>query len=1018
MQISQFCIQRPVFATVINLLILLMGLVTYRMLTVREYPNVSIPVVNVETSYRGANAEIIETQITQPLEDVLSGIEGIDYISSQTLDEKSQITLRFLPSRDIEAATNDVRDKVSTAKQYMPSEADDAVISKVEADADPIIWLAFSSNKHNLLEITDYADRYVKDKIGILPGVARVFMVGERKYAMRIWLDNKRLSAYQATVEDVANALTKQHIEIPGGRIESADREYSVLVKTELTKPNEFANIIIKDANGYLVRLGDVAKVELGPRDERFLARYNNNNTLGMGIIKQSTANPLDIAKALKKELTTIVPSLPDGMKVEIAYDSTENIIASIKGVYKSLIEAIVLVVLVIFFFLRSARATFIPLVTIPLALIGSFGFMYAFNFSVNTLTLLAMVLAIGLVVDDAIVVLENIYRHIEEGETPLQAAVKGMKEISSAVVAMTLTLVAVFIPITFMEGRLGKLFTEFCVVLAGSVLISGFTALTLSPMMCSRLLKNESKEKHNKIYLLIENGIHQFTERYRRVLTYCLHNKKWVLIGMVVAVLLNGLLYYKLPSEVAPQEDHGFVFAMGIAPDGSTVQFTDRYFSQINPMVKSIPEINRYFYVVGYPNITTGMAFMGLKDWDARRKSQQQIVESLAGPLFGIPGVMAFAMNPPSSLEESSFQGPVEFVLQVSGENEEVQRLGMQLLAKARENPKLMNVDSNLKIKKPQLLVTVNRDKAALSGVSVDTIGNTLSNLLGDNSIARFQKNGKQYDIVIQAGSDLRQRPEDILDFQLRTKNGEMVPLSNYVKVQETVAPVSLNHFNKLRSVTLTAHLAPGYSLKEALSYLQKAATEVTQSKGQYDFSGTSRVFMSQTGTMYFIFCLALVVIYMVLAAQFESLIDPLIIMLSVPLGILGGLILLNMAGGSSNIFSQIGLITLVGLITKHGVLIVQFSNALCREGKDTLQAVLEASVLRLRPILMTTGAMVLGAIPLALATGAGAKSRSEIGLVIVGGMLIGTLFTLIVVPVFYLVLAKYRKVNALVPI
>lgn len=1011
MKLSEFCIKRPVFATVINLLIMLAGIMTFKMLTVREFPNVSVPVVNVETYYEGANSTIVESQITQKLEETLSGIEGVDYMSSNTVDEKSQITLRFMPTRDIDDATNDVRDRVSRARKLLPQEADDSVISKVEADADPIIWLALSSSKHNLMEISDYADRFVKDKIEVIAGVARVLVVGERRYSMRIWLDNQRLSAYGVTVGDITEALQKQNVEIPSGRIESVDREFTVLAKTELVKPAEFKEIIVKQSQDYLVKLGEVAEVEVGPRDDRFLARYNGNSTLGLGVIKQSTANPLDIARDLNKVSDQLSKILPSGMKIELAYDSTENIRESIKAVSHTLLEAIGLVVLVIFMFLRSVRATIIPIVTIPLALIGTFSIMYINHFSINTLTLLAMVLAIGLVVDDAIVVLENIYRHIEKGEKPIVAAINGMREISSAVVAMTITLAAVFLPLSFTEGRIGKLFTEFAVVLAGSVLISGFTALTLSPMMCARILKHDDNKAHGKAYNFIETMLNKLTTGYENLLSKALNHTKVVIIGVGVALALNVFLFYKLPSELAPKEDRGFAIAIGIAPEGSTKEYTDKYAWNLKPMVEKTPEINRYFYIVGYPNVTRSIAFLGLKNWDDRKRSQDEVVQQLSGQLFGIPGILSFAVSPPSTLEEGGFGGPVSFVVQMSGSHEELIALSDKFMAKVRANPRLINVDTTLKIKKPQILVKVNRDKAASSGVSVDTIGRTLNILLGGQQVTYFQQNGKQYDVVLRGIAEQRANPSDVLDIRVRTKKGEMVPLSNFVDMVENVTPASLNHFNKLRSFTISASLAPDYSLGEALNFLEDSLDEVnTDGAANFDFDGASRNYMQSTGTLLFVFFVALLVIYLVLAAQFESIIDPFVILLTVPLGVLGALGLMKFFGASLNVFSQIGLVTLIGLITKHGVLIVQFANQLYATNQNAFESVRQAASVRFRPILMTTGATVLGALPLAMASGAGSEARQQIGLVIVGGMVFGTVLTLFVVPVMYSLLARFK--------
>ena len=1006
MVLSDISIRRPVLAIVVNLVVVLIGIIAYTRLPVRLIPNVDVPVVTVSTSYPGASAQVIESQVTQPIEDALSGVEGIEYMQSVSREQSSQVTIRFRLNRDPDGAASDVRDRVAQARQYLPEEVNEPIIQKQEADQQPIIYLAFSSDRHSQVEIADYAETLVKDRVQTIPGVAQA-QVYSSTYAMRVWLNPQRLAGYGLTPADVENALRKQNVEIPAGRVEGNQREFTVLSETDLKTPEQFGNVILGDVGGTLVRLRDVAKVELGQQEERFRARYNGKNAVPLGIVKQAVANPLDISKALETMLPQITAVLPEGMKVEIAYDSTIFISKSIDEVYWTVGEAVLLVVLVIFLFLRSGRATLIPLVTIPVSLIGAFGLMYAFGFTINTLTLLAFVLAIGLVVDDAIVMLENIVRHVEEGMKPFEAALKGSKEIGFAIVAMTLTLAAVYVPLAFSTGRTGKLFVEFALTLAGAVVVSGFTALTLSPMMCSRLLSAE--KGHGRFYQAGERVLRRLDEGYRGLLGTALR-LRFVVIGFALAVFAGAAgLFMALPSETAPSEDQGFIIAMGIAPQGSTVEYTDKYARQIEGMLKGLPDQQRVFQIVGFPDVTMTIGFTMLKDWDERDQSAKQISDALGGQMFfAVPGVMAFTQTPPP-LGSNDFLGqPVSFVVQSTGTWEELGQTVNRLMAKMRENPKLINPDSDLKLDKPQLKLDVDRDKVAAVGSDVATVGHTLETLLGGRNVTRFKRGSEQYDVIVQVQDVDRRTPGDLSNIFVRAGDGQMVQLSNLVQAHETVAAKELNHFNKLRSATVSAGLAPGYSMGEALTWMETALRDVAPGS-PYDLSGQSREFRESSNEALLIFGLALGFIYLVLAAQFESWVDPLVILLgSVPLAFFGALLLLKLMGGSFNVYTQIGLVTLVGLISKHGILIVEFANQLQEQGRSKRDAVLEAAALRLRPILMTTGAMVLGSIPLAIASGAGAEARNQLGYVIVGGMAIGTVFTLFVVPVVYLFLAR----------
>ena len=1011
MQFTELLIRRPVLATVLNLVVVLIGVVAFDRLPVREYPRIDEPVVTVETTYRGASAEIIESRVTKVLEDSLAGIEGVDTLTSISRGENSQITVKFRLERDPDAAASDVRDRVARVRGRLPTDIDEPVIAKVEADANPIIWLAFSSDRFSPLEVSDFASRIVKTRLQTLPGAADVRVFGERRYSMRIWLDRNKLAAYKLTPQDVEDALRRQNIEVPAGRIESRAREYSVVAETDLAAPEQFDDVIIKNVNNYSVRVSDVGRSELAARDERSIVRFNGRPAVALGVIKQATANPLDLSKAIRAELPKIVADLPEGVAVNVAYDSSVFIDRSIKAVFQTIGEAIVLVALVIFFFLRSVRASIIPLVTIPVSLVGAFGLMYAFGFSVNTLTLLALVLAIGLVVDDAIVVLENIYRHIESGMAPLQAALVGVKEISFAVVAMTLTLAAVYAPIAFMTGRTGRLFVEFALTLAGAVIVSGFTALTLSPMMCSKLLRHE--EKHGRFYNAVERGLEGLTNGYRRVLALAL-DARWfvVLVGLAVA-LASVVLFKVLKQELAPIEDRGTVLGVFFGPEGATIDFTDRYAKRLEEIYAKTPDVERYFVVSGNPVVSQGLSFVGLTDWDERKRKSADVANELRPKFFSLPGVFAFPILP-LSLGQSPRAKPVEVVIVTSGSYEDLERVVGKVMGEAQKNPGLLAVETDLRLNKPEIKVQVDRDRAADAGVQVEGIGRVLETMLGGRQVTRFKKNAEQYDVIVQMLPADRTNPTDISDIFVRDRDGGMVPLSSIVTQRLTVAPRELNHFAQRRAATISANLAPGYSIGEALGFLETAIKAELPPGAAIDFNGVSREFRISSAGLYFTFLLALAFIYLVLAAQFESFRDPLIIMVTVPLSITGALGALYLTGNSLNVFSQIGLVTLVGLITKHGILLVEFSNQLRDQGKAMRDAVIEAAVLRLRPILMTTGAMVLGTVPLALAHGAGAESRAAIGWVIVGGLLLGTPLTLFVVPTVYTLLARRHRAGA----
>ena len=1011
MSLSDLCIRRPVFATVLSLVVALVGAVSYTRLTVREYPKIDEPVVNVSTNYRGASAEIIESQVTKPLEDSLAGIEGIETLTSTSRNESSQITVRFKLTRDVDGAAADVRDRVSRVRSRLPDDIDEPVIAKVEADANPIIWLAFTSETVSPLAVSDYANRVVKPRLQTLPGVADVQIRGERQYAMRVDLDRDRLASFGLTTQDVEDAIRRQNIEIPAGRIESRQREFNVVSKTDLQTEQEFRDIVVRNVNGSNVRINDLARVSIAALDDRSAVRFNGVPSVSLGVVKQSTANPLDIANALKDELPRIRKDLPPGMEVRVANDQTIFIDEAIKNVYSTIFEAVVLVALVILFFLRNLRAAIVPLVTIPVSLIGACALMYALGFSINTLTLLALVLAIGLVVDDAIVVLENIYRHIEDGMPTREAAFIGMKEISFAVIAMTLTLVAVYAPVAFSTGRTGKLFVEFALTLAGAVLVSGFVALTLSPMMCSRLLRHEPS--HGRLYNAIERFIDGVGRAYARSLHWTLAHRWVVLVVMAIALALVWALLANIKRELSPVEDRGTILAIFNGPEGASIDYTTRYGREIEQLVEKVPEVDRRFVIAGVPQVNQGISFFRLVPWSERKGHVTDIVKQLAPQFAQIPGVLAVPVVPPS-LGQSPREQPVNFVIISSAPYEEMQEVVSAMLADIAKNPGFQAPDTDLRLNRPELRVAVDRDKAADANVQIDTVGRTLETMLGGRQVTRFKRDGEQYDVVVQVAKDLRAAPDDISNLFVRGRADQMIPLSSLVRVNEGIAPRELNHFGQRRAVTIRSNLAPGYTLGEALQFMQQSADKHFKSGYASDLNGQSREFRDSSSSLALTFALALAFIYLVLSAQFESFKDPFIIMLTVPLGMAGALGALLLAGASLNVYSQIGLVTLIGLITKNGILIVEFANQLQLKGRSVHDAVVEASELRLRPILMTTFAMVFGAVPLAWAHGAGAETRQQIGWVIVGGLSVGTFLTLFVIPTVYSYLARRHLPDA----
>ena len=1015
MQLSETSVRRPVFATVLSLLIVLVGFVSYTRLNVREYPKIDNPVVTVETKYTGASSAVVESQVTKVLEDSLSGIEGVDVITSISRQEQSQITVNFVLSRDADSSAADVRDKVSRVRQRLPQGIDEPVIAKVEADAFPVIWLSFSADNMDVMQLSDYANRIAKPMLQTAPGASDVRVFGERKFAMRIWLDPDRLASYKLTTQDVEDALRRSNVEVPAGRIESKFREFNVTAATDLQKPAEFRQVVIKAINGMPIRIGDVARVEQGPLSERTSTRLNGRDAITLGVIRNATANPLDLSAAVRKMIPKIKENLPPGIEIEIANDNSVFIDRSIKAVYETIVEAMVLVALVIFLFLRTFRASIIPLVTIPVCLIGTFALMALFGFTVNTLTMLALVLAIGLVVDDAIVVLENIFRHIENGMAPFHAAIRGAREVGFAVVAMTLTLAAVYAPLAFTPGRTGKLFTEFALALAGSVIVSGFVALTLTPMMCSIMLKHVN----NPTWFdrTMERYLQKLSEKYGQMLGWTLSSgrvlgrqmsRRWLVVAvMVMAGIGSFTLLKTTKSELAPLEDRGVILTVINGPDGATMDYTTRYAQTIERMASKYTEFDRIFTVVGNPTVAQGNVFYRAAPWEQRTKTTLEIAREMTPAIAGLPGVTAFPITPPS-LGQPFRDRPLNFVIVTTDSYQNLAQVVRTFQEEIAKNPGIVSVDTDLRLNKPEISMDVDRERAADMGVPIDNIARAVETMMGGRQVTRYKREGDQYDVMVQTSPSGRDTPDDIEHIFVRGRNDAMIPLSALVRIKEVVVPRELNHFGQRRSASITANIAPNYSLGEAIVFMNETAKKVLKPGYATDLNGTSREFVKTSGSLLIVFILSLLFIFLVLAAQFESFVDPLVILFSVPLSMVGALLALQLSGGTLNVFSQIGLITLVGLITKHGILIVEFANQLRAEGMDALEAVKQSATLRLRPILMTTGAMVLGAIPLALATGAGAESRKQIGWVIVGGMSLGTLLTIFVVPTMYTFFAR----------
>ena len=1010
MKLSETAIRRPVLASMFSAALVLFGVIGYTRLSVRELPDIDPPIISVSTELPGANAQVVETAVTDVLEEELSTIQGLRTLTSTSQEEFSNITLEFNLDRPVDVAAQDVRDKVSRVRGRLPVDVLEPVIAKQQADAQPFFWLALSSPNYDLMQLSDVADRLVKARLQSLAGVGSAGVFGERRFAMRVWVQPAALSARSLTVQDVESAIIARNVEIPAGRIESTRREFSVRSLGELKTPREFGELVVASQGGQFVKLKDVAKVELGPEDNRSIFRYNANPAVAIGVVRQSKANLIDVARRIRAAIPGIQQTLPPGVKLEIAFDGSVFVTHSINDARLTLLIAAILVVLIIFVFLRNLRATVIPGLAIPASIVATFAIMYFLGFSINNFTLLALTIAIGIVVDDAIIVLENAYRHQEElNEAPEPAAVNGTNEIGFAVIATTVALVAVFTPLGFLRGSTGRLLSEFGIAVAGAVVISGFVALTLTPMLCAKVLR--VPHEHGALYRVLEQGFNAVADRYAKLLQTALRHRGIVMAGTVVTVALAFVLYKNLKQELIPDDDRGFFLVVASAPEGASLDYTDGYVRQIEQIIGKTPDVQGYFTIIGGFAGGVNRAFIGviLKDWRERRHNVQQLVGMLFPQLFGIAGLRAFPYSPGAL----GFSQPVQFVVQ----HPDLARLAQAmdtLVPRARAIKGLTNIDTDLRVNKPELRVTFDRDRAEDLGVPVRDVAAALQTFLGGRRVSTFTRNDKLYYVMVQLGPGLRATPSDMSGIYLRGRGGQLVQLAALAKVEEGVGPRQINHFNRVPSFTLSASLIPPFAQGEALDSLDGLARQVLPPGSTTELAGDSREFRESGGALYFAFGVALLVVFMVLASQFESLVHPFTVLLAVPLAVTGALAtllvaaLLHRPGGTINLYSEIGMVLLIGLVTKNSILLVEYANQLKAKGLDTFAAVLESGRIRLRPILMTSVSTIMGAIPVMIGLGAGSTSRRPLGYAIVGGILFSTALTLFVVPVAYTLLDR----------
>ena len=997
-------IRRPVLATVVSLLIILLGFQAFSKLTIRQYPQMENALITVTTAYPGANAETIQGYITQPLQQSLASAEGIDYMTSVSRQNVSIISIYARIGADSDRMFTELLAKASEVKNQLPPNAEDPVLSKEAADSSALMYISFSSEELSNPQITDYLSRVIQPKLATLPGMAEAEILGNQVFAMRLWLDPVKLAAFGLTANDVSEAVRKYNFLAAAGEVKGQYVVTSINAETELKSTEAFAAIPLKTLGDRRVLIGDVARVEMGAENYDSISTFDGTPSVYIGIKATPSANPLDVIKEVRKVLPQLAAQLPPNLKASIAYDATQFIQASIDEVIKTLFEAVLIVIVVVFLFLGALRSVLIPVITIPLSMIGVLFFMQLMGYSINLLTLLAMVLAIGLVVDDAIVVVENIHRHIEEGKTPLDAALEGAREIAVPVVSMTVTLAAVYAPIGFLEGLTGALFKEFALTLAGAVVISGIVALTLSPMMCSLLLRHE--ENPSGFAHRLDQLFERLKQRYQRALHTTLDTRPVVLTFAALVLCLIPLLLMFTESELAPDEDQGIVFLMATAPQPTNLNYLNAYTEQFVKIFKEFPEYYSSFQINGINGVQSGIGGFLLKPWDERQRTQMEILPQVQTRLAQIPGLQIFGFNLPA-LPGTGEGLPFQFVINTPNDYESLLQVTERIKKRAQESGKFAFLDVDLAFDKPEVVVEIDREKAAQMGVSMEDLGGTLATLLGEGEINRFTIDGRSYKVIAQVERAYRDNPEWLNSYYVKNNDEQMLPLSTLIKVHDRARPTQLNQFQQLNSAIIQGF--PIVSMGDAIETVRQIATEEAPPGYAFDYAGASRQYVQEGSALYLTFALALALIFLVLAAQFESFRDPLVILVTVPLSICGALIPLFLGFSSMNIYTQVGLVTLIGLITKHGILIVEFANQLRREkGLAPREAVEQAAAIRLRPVLMTTAAMVFGMLPLILASGAGAVSRYDIGLVIATGMSVGTLFTLFVLPCVYSLLAK----------
>ncbi|MCE8015767.1 efflux RND transporter permease subunit [Halomonas sp. MCCC 1A17488] len=1014
MRLSDVSVQRPVLATVLALLIVAFGLLSLQRLSLQEYPSIDPPVISIDTRYPGAAANVVESRITQVLEDRIAGIEGIEVVTSSSEDGHSRINIEFGLEMDIDAAANDVRDRISGAQRNLPDDAEPPEVQKTDSSEDVVLWLSLSGEGYSIPELTDYANRYLADRLSVQPGVARVRVGGGSDYAMRVWIDRNALAARDLTAGDVEIALRAENVELPAGAIESRERQFIVRLPRAFAVAEDFQRLAIgQGSDGYLIRLGDVARVEVGSVDDRSIFRANGVPMVGLGMMMQSTANVLELSQGVQAEMQRLQVTLPEGMELSLNFDASVFVAGAIEQVVLTLFIAMGLVVVVIFMFLGNVRTTLVPAVTVPIAIVGSFIALAVMGFSINLLTLLALVLAIGLIVDDAIVVLENINRRMHDyGETPLVAAFRGTRQIAFAVIATTLVLIAVFVPLSFLQGNVGRLFSEFALTMAAAVAISSLLALTLTPMMASKILKPGMDDS------LAARGVQWLLERsqrlYRTLLEAVLKARLAVLAVFVALVVATLWMAERLPNEYTPREDRGNFFILINGPEGATFDYMMDYMDEIELRLQPLVDTGELERVVvraprGFGNIENfngGFAIINLAEWGERR-SAWEIMDDVRRRLADLPGIQAIPVMRQGFGQR--VQKPVQFVLG-GGTYEQLAEWRDLMLEHIREhNPRLSDLESDYRETQPQLRVDIDYERAASLGVTVSEIGRTLEVMLGGRNVTRYVDNGEEYDVIVEGDRARQNSPRALDNIQVRSaRSGELIPLASLVTLTDFAGASTLNRFNRIRAITIEANLEGGYPLGEALEYLERTAAEILPPEAQTNVAGPSRDYREASGATTFLLVLGALVVFLVLAAQFESFVHPFVIMLTVPLAMSGALLGLLLTGQSLNIYSQVGLVMLIGLAAKNGILIVEFANQLRDQGLAFRDALLDASVTRLRPILMTAVTTMAGAIPLIVSSGAGSEARMVIGTVIMAGVAAATFFTLFVVPVAYDLLAR----------